>query len=137
MFDSGLGTWPHPPVSPPQAQGSPEPASHTRSKQNPTKDLYSPLGCQVRIQGQATLNQNALSSHPAKTGFTQLMYGAKIEHIALVMMKACFWNTLCCCSVTQLCPTLCKPMDCNTPSTILPCPLPSPGACSNSCPLSW
>ena len=37
----------------------------------------------------------------------------------------------CCCSVTQSCPTLCNPMD-----TRLPCPSQSPGACSNSCPLS-
>ena len=34
-------------------------------------------------------------------------------------------------SVTQLCPTLCNPMDCR-----LPCP-PSAGVCSNSDPLSW
>ena len=35
-------------------------------------------------------------------------------------------------SVTQLCPTLCIPMDCSTPG----CPSPTPGAYSNSCPLS-
>ena len=33
-----------------------------------------------------------------------------------------------------LCPTLCDPMDC---STWLSCPSQNPGACSNSCPLSW
>ena len=30
----------------------------------------------------------------------------------------CFWSPelyCCCCSVTQLCPTLCDPMDCSTP----------------------
>ena len=37
-------------------------------------------------------------------------------------------------SVTQLCPALCDPMDCSTPG--LPCPLPTPGVYSNSCPLS-
>ena len=37
-------------------------------------------------------------------------------------------------SVTQSCPTLCDPMDCNT---CLPCPSPTPRAYSNSCPLSW
>ena len=37
-------------------------------------------------------------------------------------------------SVTQLCPTLCNPMDGSMPG---PCPWPTPGACSNSCPLSW
>ena len=35
-------------------------------------------------------------------------------------------------SVTQLCLTLCDLMDCS-----MSCPLPTPGACSNSCPLSW
>ena len=34
-------------------------------------------------------------------------------------------------SVPQSCPTLCNPMD-----TRLPCPSPTPGACSNACPLS-
>ena len=37
-------------------------------------------------------------------------------------------------SVTQSCPTLCYPVDCSTPG--FPCPSPTPGACSNSCPLS-
>ena len=35
-------------------------------------------------------------------------------------------------SVTLLCPTLCDPMDCSTPRP--PCPSPTPGAYSNSCP---
>ena len=39
----------------------------------------------------------------------------------------------CCSSVTKLCPTLGDPMDY---STRLPCPSPSPGVCSSSCPLS-
>ena len=34
----------------------------------------------------------------------------------------------CCCSLTKSCPTLCYPR--------LSCPSPSPGVCSNSCPLS-
>ena len=37
-------------------------------------------------------------------------------------------------SVAQSCPTLCDPMDCSTHSP--PCPSPTPGAYSNSCPLS-
>ena len=36
-------------------------------------------------------------------------------------------------SVTQSCPSFCNPMNCNTR---LPCPTPTPGACSNPCPLS-
>ena len=39
---------------------------------------------------------------------------------------------ICCCSVTQLCPTLC-----DLQHTKLLCPWPSPRACSNSCPLNW
>ena len=39
-----------------------------------------------------------------------------------------------CCSVTQSCPTL-QPH--GLQHARLPCPSPSPGACSNSCPLSW
>ena len=37
-------------------------------------------------------------------------------------------------SVTQSCLTLCDPMDCSTAR--LPCLTPTPGACSNSCPVS-
>ena len=37
----------------------------------------------------------------------------------------------CCCSVTKSCLTLCNSTDCR-----LPCPSPTPGACSNSCPSS-
>ena len=40
----------------------------------------------------------------------------------------------CCCSVTQSCLTLCDPQ--GLQHTGLPCPSPSPGVCSNSCPLS-
>ena len=39
-----------------------------------------------------------------------------------------------CCSVVQSGLTLCNPMDCR--NSRLPCPLSTPGACSNSCPLS-
>ena len=39
-------------------------------------------------------------------------------------------------SVTQSCPTLCDPTDCSMPGWP-PCPSPTPGAYSNSCPLSW
>ena len=37
----------------------------------------------------------------------------------------------CCCLVAKLCPTLCDPMD-----SKFPCPSPSSGVSSNSCPLS-
>ena len=42
---------------------------------------------------------------------------------------------LCCCSVTQLCPTLHTPMDCSTPG--FPVLHHLLELCSNSCPLSW
>ena len=32
-----------------------------------------------------------------------------------VYSAAFAWNTLCCCPVAQLCPTLCDPLDCRTP----------------------
>ena len=38
-------------------------------------------------------------------------------------------------SVTQSCLSLCDPMDCSISG--FPVPLPTPWACSNSCPLSW
>ena len=41
----------------------------------------------------------------------------------------------CCCSVTQLCPTLCDPTA-GLQHARLPCLSPSPRVCSNSCPLS-
>ena len=37
-------------------------------------------------------------------------------------------------SVALWCPTLCDPMDCSTPGFLSS---PNPGACSDSCPLSW
>ena len=43
-----------------------------------------------------------------------------------------FFFALWCCSVTQLCPTLCDPVD-----TKCPCPSPSPKVCPSSCPSSW
>ena len=40
---------------------------------------------------------------------------------------------ICCCSVTQQCPTLCYPVDCSTPGLSLPSS--SPGVCPSSCSL--
>ena len=50
--------------------------------------------------------------------------------------KFLFWSIgpfdqVCCCSVSQSCQTLCDLMNCR-----LLCPSPSPGGCTNSCPLS-
>ena len=38
-------------------------------------------------------------------------------------------------SVAHLCPPLCRP--CGLQHARLPCPSPTPGACSSSCPPSW
>ena len=46
----------------------------------------------------------------------------------------CF-GICCCCSIAKSCLTLCDPVD--KQHIKLPCPSLSPGACSNSCPLSW
>ena len=54
----------------------------------------------------------------------------KIYSKNLRLCFSCF-----CCSVTQLCLTLCDPMECSTAR--LSCPSPSPRVCSNSCQLSW
>jgi len=43
-------------------------------------------------------------------------------------------SEICCCSVTQSCPTLCNP---GLQHTRLLCPSLSPRACSNSLPLNW
>ena len=48
------------------------------------------------------------------------------------MVKACLLVHQSVSSTTQTYPTPCNPMDCSR----LPCPSPTPGACSNSCPLS-
>ena len=39
-------------------------------------------------------------------------------------------------SGAQSCPTLCNPTDCSMQHARLPCPSPTSGTCSNSCPLS-
>ena len=47
-----------------------------------------------------------------------------------------YWSTMnIYCSVAQSCPTLHSPMNCSTPG--FPVVHHLPGACSNSCPLSW
>ena len=56
-------------------------------------------------------------------------------HALPVKIHYCYpENSLICCSVTESCPALC---DYGLQHARLPCPLPSPGACSNSNPLSW
>ena len=51
------------------------------------------------------------------------------------LLSICLFVNDCCRSVTQLCPTLCDPMDCSTPS--FPFVHSLLRVCSNSCSLSW
>ena len=70
----------------------------------------------------------------------QTFYKKSLRHCrnwALLLWTECWSpNSDCyCCSVAQLCLTLCDPMDYSTPG--FSALLPSPRACLNSCPLSW
>ena len=65
------------------------------------------------------------SSHNSSLSFCYNFFVQSLSHVQFV--------TICPCSVTQSCPTLCDPMDAR--HTRLPCPS-SPRACSISCPLS-
>ena len=57
----------------------------------------------------------------------------QIYHVLHVLIFFCrSLCVCCCCSVAQLYPTLCDPMEGR-----LPCPSPSPQSCSNSCPSTW
>ena len=66
----------------------------------------------------------------------QLNLSGLMCHLMLVFpcnsLSVHWW---CCSSVAHSCPALCSPRDCSTPG--FPCPSPTPGACSNSCPLNW
>ena len=68
------------------------------------------------------------------TVFCKLSVAAyKWNHTASVFFCVAYFTSVS--SVAQSCLTLCDPMDCSTPgSPVLPSP--SPGVCSNSCPLS-
>ena len=71
-------------------------------------------------------NPQCLSRHPHSSTLKKLWF------IKESQCRRCI-QKLCCFSVAQLCPTLCDPKACSTPGFR---PSPSPGACSNSCPLS-
>ena len=75
----------------------------------------------LRTSPRNTLDQGRVQSFQSEPGDPSCSH-----HLFL-------WSLLlsCCCSVTQLCATLCNPMDCSTPGFPV-----LPGACSNSCLLS-
>ena len=66
-------------------------------------------------------------------------YSMNIYSVKRVRHNFQLRNCLCVCSVAQSCPTLCDSLWSHEPprkQSMLPCPSPSPSACSNSCPLS-
>ena len=54
-------------------------------------------------------------------------------HLIFGILESQYLDSVCCCSVAQLCPT---PWPHSLQLTRLPCPAPPPGACSNLRPLS-
>ena len=67
--------------------------------------------------------------------YTYLLQSVK-KNVTENLSKKCklLQNVHCCCSVTQSRPTFCDPRDSQGPHHAgLPCPSPSPWACSNSC----
>ena len=79
---------------------------------------------------QITIWPCSVSQIPTHTGYYTsflLLPSQLIVYLLLLL----FSRICCCCSIAQSCPTLCSPMDYR-----LACPSPSPGVCSNSCPLS-
>ena len=71
-----------------------------------------------------------LFSHPQLTCWSIFVFH-ELDHFNYVFsyIRKKYFRILCCCSVTQSCPTLCDPMDCSTPDFPV-------GLCSNSCSLS-
>ena len=89
-------------------------------------------------------------------GKLKMMFMSKYENVDIQIILSNFWKTheklqegtsLCLArllilrpvqfsSVAQSCPTLCELMDFSMPGW-LPCPSPTPRACSDSCPSSW
>ena len=63
----------------------------------------------------------------------------KLGKCLFMQVVNCLRSSSCCCSVAQLCPTLCNPTDCSTPGfpvlRHLPCPSPYPSSLSFT--ISW
>ena len=95
---------------------------------------------QAEISGQApffSCCHGAVQAEMGTFSYFSLVWAHKESHqwTALARLDSHSVGLLWSCSVAQSCLTLCDPMDCSTPgSPVLPSP--SPGVCSNSCPLS-
>ena len=75
--------------------------------------------------------QQHLTEKPKQT-FRPTHRNMLLIMINMYYIYICVCVCVCVCSVVKLRLTVCNPMDAR-----LPCPSPSPGAYSNSCPLSW
>ena len=86
----------------------------------------------IDFQGKHKHLSENCSSKNVKYALKPVLQGAvpKVERTSFLSCK----NSVQFSSVTQSCLTLCDPMNCSTPG--LPCPSPTPGVYSNSCPLS-
>ena len=105
-----------------------------------TQHQFAPISCSLLLHGRTIFWVTQEQSF----FFPFLLLSLELLHplsLPLVMVLAFFSlspsltlkSTVCCSLAGQSCLTLCDPMDC---STSVLCPSPSPGACSNSCPLS-
>ena len=69
-----------------------------------------------------------------RCGDVWIFYQLILSMYRVALDWSCLWfKNTCCCSVAQSCLTLWDPMNYSTPGSS---PSPSPGVCSNSCPLS-
>ena len=79
-------------------------------------------------------NQSILREISPEYSLEGLMLTMKLQYFGhLIPLTCTLKNDCCCCSVAELCPTLCDPMDCSTPGLFV---LHHLLVCSNSCLLS-
>ena len=61
-----------------------------------------------------------IHTHTHRQNFNKSDLKNNIIYIKLLRHKPRHLDTACCCSVAQLCPTICEPMDCSTPGFPIP-----------------
>ena len=74
-------------------------------------------------------------SNPGIKPASLVSHALQMDSLPLSHLGSQCYGFCCCCLVTQSCPTFGDPHGLQHPR--LPCPSPSPRACSNSCPLNW
>ena len=75
-----------------------------------------------------------MEAHVSALNCSSLRWDLETKLKNIHFKKSVSSNYYCCCSVTQLCLTLCNPH--RLQHARLPCPSVSPGLCSNSCPFN-